>query len=166
MKKKKIILIISIILVVFIALFLINRFYLTGKIIGTGKGSQQIQVTISPLTSSEHMQVQRVIESSNFIKDMPKNGIISLRFFNFVEGNRVWQDEFLIGKSGVLSSGQPDFYIILHSKYISELNSQNLCDVTQRANKNGDLGFYSEHSTASLFLKYAGMLKYRKCFGF
>jgi len=166
MEKKKIILITGLIFIVVIALFLINKVYLTGKTVETGKGSQQTQVTITPLSSSEHMQVQKVLESSEFIKDMPKSGIISLRFFNFADGERIWQDEFLIGKNGILGSGEPDFYIILHSKYISELNENNLCEVIQKAKTNGDLGTYSQKSTASLLFKYAGMLKYRKCFGF
>jgi hypothetical protein len=46
------------------------------------------------------------------------------------------------------------------------LNGSNLCDVIQQANKNGDLGSESKYSTMNLLIKYAGMLKYRDCFGF
>ena len=39
-------------------------------------------------------------------------------------------------------------------------------EVIKRANKNGDLEFYSEHNKAKLLWKYKSMLKHSDCFGF
>ena len=72
---------------------------------------------------------------------------------------------FLIGNNQLLNEGEPAMYLYLHSKYISEINNNNLCSVIKKAKDNGDLGFYSEYNKASLMIKYAGMLKHRGCFG-
>ncbi|MBU4117082.1 MAG: hypothetical protein KKG94_04995, partial [Nanoarchaeota archaeon] len=72
----------------------------------------------------------------------------------------------LISDGQLLSNGKPEISLTLHSKYISELNENNLCEIVKKANNNRDLGFYSENSKAKLFIKYAGMLKHRDCFGF
>jgi len=158
MKNKKIL--VGLIILIVVGIFLINKFYITGKSV------ESLKTVIVPLNSEQNMKVIDILNSSDFIKDMPKNGVISLRFFSFPEGERVWHDAFLIGKDKILSEGNPDIYLVLHSKYISEFNKNNLCEIIKSANKNGDLGFNSEYSKARLFFKYAGMLKHRACFGF
>ena len=65
-----------------------------------------------------------------------------------------------------MNEGEPSVYLGLHSKYISQLDGTNLCDVVKEAKKNGDLAFNSEYGTARLLVKYARMLKHRECFGF
>ena len=150
--KKRLILIGGLIFVTIIAFSLLNK-------PSTGQSVQQIEVV--PLSSEEKQIVQNVLASTGFIKDIPEKNPISIRFFSFENGQRVWHDGFLLG-----GENPPTIQLILHSKYISELNSNNLCEIIQRANKNGDLGFYSESNKASLLIKYAGMMKHRKCFGF
>lgn len=125
----------------------------------TGKSIQQIEVV--PLPLEEKQIVQNVLVSSEFAKDVPKNEPISIRFFSFKNGQRVWHDEFIVGNQKT-----PTVYLILHEKYIFQLNENNLCEIIQEANRNGDLGFYSESSKAMLLIKYAKMLKHRDCFGF
>ena len=161
-KKKKEFVIALIFILVLVAIFLISKFAITGKSVNNIPS----EVKIYPLSASERAKVVNAIESSEFIKDMPKTGIVSLRFFNFNNTEKIWQDGFLIGKNKILTQGKPDIYLSLHSKYISELNDNNLCELIRTANNNGDLGFYSERNEAILLIKYAGMLKYRKCFGF
>lgn len=118
------------------------------------------------LTEEERNKVRSAILSSGFIGDLPKDGIISLQFFNFENGQRVWLDKFLIGKNQILISGTPDIFITLHYKYIAELTNNNLCEIIPKANANGDLGTYSDLSDTKLFMKYSGVIKYRSCFGF
>lgn len=124
------------------------------------------QVKYSPLSPEEVDKVRSTILSSEFVKSVPQSEPISLTFFKFENGERIWQDSFLIGNNQILTSGSPGVSLTLHSKYISQLNGSNLCDVIKQANKNGDLGFESKYSTFTLLIKYAGMLKYRDCFGF
>jgi len=119
-----------------------------------------------PLSQVEIEKVASTIVSSEFIKDVPKNNPVALTFFDFDEQRRVWKDSFLIGNNQLLSEGEPSVSLALHSKYISQLDGTNLCEVIKEANKNGDLAFNSEYSNAKLLIKYAGMMKHRDCFGF
>ena len=124
-----------------------------------------LQVKYAPLTPEEIAKITNAILSSEFIKSIPEKDPISLTFFKFENGERIWQNGFLIGKNQLLTSGTPGINLILHSKYISQLNGSNLCDIIQQANKNRDLGSQSDYSTMNLLMKYSGMLKYRDCFG-
>jgi hypothetical protein len=124
------------------------------------------QPTYIPLTSAEKEKVANTILSSEFVKAIPNDNPISLTFFKFQNGQRIWQDKFLIGKDQLLSSGTAGIKLTLHSKYIEQLNGNNLCEIIKQANKNRDLGFESSYSKITLLMKYAGLLKYRDCFGF
>jgi len=176
-RKKKIILISVLITVaLFIAVFIFakttnnkeegNTNPTNSQPSATGSSNSNYQVKYSPLSSEEINKVDSTILSSEFIKSIPEKEPISLTFFKFENGERIWQDGFLIGRNQLLTEGSPSISLILHSKYISQLNGNNLCDIIKQANKNGDLGMETKYSTASLLIKYAGMLKYRDCFGF
>ena len=121
---------------------------------------------VTALTADEVAKVKNAILSSQFIKDMPKNGVVSLHFFNYQNGQRIELDTFLIGKDQILTSGTPDISVIIHSKYIAELTPTNLCEIIPKANANGDMAVGTTDGEAKLLLKYSGMVKYRSCFGF
>ena len=164
MKRRFVIVVISVLVMVVVAI-LFSKFFMTGNsVVSSSAGGQKIQ--ISPLNSLERQKVINIIESNSLLGDMPKAGIISLRFFDFKDGKRIWQDGFLIGKDGILQSGEPDIIVILHSKYIPEFNKDNFCEVIQKAKKNQDLGFISQSSSVKLLWKYKGMMKHKNCFGF
>jgi len=151
MKYKPLIIFIAILLLIIIIFFKFDTPKPTGK---------SVQVEIVPLSPEEKQIISNVLSSNEFVQDVPSDEPISIRFFSFSNNQRIWHDGFLIGQ------GEPVIQLIMHSKYISEINNDNLCEVINKANKNGDLGFYSEYSKARLLLKYTGMLKHRKCFGF
>lgn len=121
---------------------------------------------VTALTADELLKVKNAILSSEFISDLPKNGIVALHFFNYQNGQRVELDTILIGKDQILTSGTPDLTILLHSKYIAEITSTNLCEIIPKANTNGDLAVETSMSESSLLFKYAGIIKHRDCFGF
>ena len=123
-------------------------------------------IQITPLSPEQRTKVIQTITSSEFIEDVPEKFPIAIRFFKFENKQKIWQDGFLIGNNQLLSEGTPTIYLSLHSKYISELNNENLCEVIKKANENGDLGFNSEYSKASLLWKYKTMLPHRDCFEF
>jgi|TARA_Y100000310_G_scaffold167546_1_gene167343 hypothetical protein len=156
---KKIILGGIIFIIMVLAIFILDKLILTGEII------YNQETEIVPLSSEDKEKVAQTLLTSEFIGDVPKNNPISLRFYTFQNGERIWRDGFLIGKKQLLSEGKPAVFLYLHSKYIQEFNSGNICETIKKANKNGDLGFYSEHGKTSLLLKYSGMLKHRDCFG-
>ena len=162
--KKRVFIIVGIIILIISFVLVIN--FITNKFFPTGKSVKSQQVEIIPLSSEERQKVLQAILSSEFIQDIPEDAPISLRFFNFENNQRIWQDGFLIGQNQLLSKGNPAISLIMHSKYISELNQENLCEIIEKANKNNDLGFYSEYSKPKLFLKYSSMLKHKECFGF
>ena len=158
--NKRFLIFLAIFLIVILGINLLDKPRITDQ----STGSQQIQ--IYPLTQQEINIIAETILSSEFIGDLPKKGIIGLRFFDFKGGERIWQSGFLIGKNQFLSEGNPDIQLFLHSKYISQLNGKNLCGVIETARANGDLAIETTVSNAKLLLKYSGMLKHRDCFGF
>ncbi len=132
----------------------------------TGKSIVSENIKIEPLSDEQRQKVVSILEISEFIEDLPSKGVVSLRFFEFKNGKRIWQENFLIGQNEILQDGEPDIYISLHSKYISEFDENSLCDVIKKADENGDLGFYSDDNIIKLVFRYRGMLKHRDCFGF
>ena len=149
-------------------LVLVLSFFLYGKFLSEAETTiniQKAQVEIVPLSQAQVEKVASILLTSEFIKDVPEKNPIVLQFYDFQDGERIWQSSFLIGESELLASGDPSAYIIIHSKYISKLNGNNLCEILMEANKNGDLGFHSEYSKASLLIKYSGMLKHKSCLG-
>tara|TARA_Y100000310_G_scaffold339472_1_gene432204 strand:+ start:425 stop:916 length:492 start_codon:yes stop_codon:yes gene_type:complete len=133
---------------------------IAGRSVSTGQ-----EFKITPLSNEERQKVTGTLISSEFIKDVPEKNPIALIFFKFENGQRVWQEGFLIGNNQILSEGEPTMKLILHSKYIAELNGDNLCETIKKAKQNGDLGFQSDYGKVKLFIKYKGMLKHRECFG-
>ena len=163
MKKKKRLIIIGVFLVLVLSFFLYDKFL---PEVETTTNIKQAQAKIIPLSQAQVEKVASILLTSEFIKDIPEKNPIALRFYDFQDGERIWQSEFLIGGGRLLSSGNPSAYIIMHSKYISKLNENNFCEIIREANGNGDIGFHSEYSKASLLIKYSGMLRHKGCFGF
>jgi hypothetical protein len=150
MLKRKNLIILAIILLILIIIFLINKS-------PTGKSIQQIEIVSLP--EYQKQKIENILSSNEFIKDFPQKYPVLIRFFSFQNGERIWHDAFLIGENK-----KPIVYLSLNAKYIDEMNERNVCEIVGKANKKGDLGFYSDYNKASLFLKYSSMLKYRKCF--
>jgi hypothetical protein len=161
MKKKRFIIIGSVVIVLTILVGVL--FFSGGKATGQVSGEPGRYI---PLTADQAQKASATIVNSEFIDDVPNKNPVALVFYDFDEQGRYWQDGFLIGKGQLLTEGEPAAYIMLHSKYISELDGNNICDVVTRANKKGDLAFQSDYGNAKLLIKYAGMLKHRECFGF
>lgn len=118
------------------------------------------------ITTEQRNLIGQTILSNAFVKDLPEKGVIALRFYDFFLGERIWHPDILIGRTGILSSGTPDLVLIMHARYISQLNGGNLCDVIKSANTNGEMWTESQYSDTRLLLKYSSMVKYRDCFGF
>ena len=162
-KHKKLIVIGIVFLVLVLSFFVYDKFLLETE---TTVNIQQAQVEIVPLSQAQVEKVASILLTSEFIKDVPEKNPIALQFYDFQDGERIWQSGFLIGENGLLIQGEPAVFLYLHSKYIEEIDNSNICEVIKRANQNGDLGFYSEHNKAVLLIKYSGMLKHKGCLGF
>jgi hypothetical protein len=174
---KKIVMLSVIILIFLVGIISAINYSKTGKSVSSNSAGNNEKATSSnsgnsqepkvvPLSQEENKKVTNILLNSDFIKDVPEKYPIALTFFSFEGNERILHDTFFIGKNTLSPQGSPIIYLSLPTKYISELSGNNLCDVIQQANKNRDLGFYTSESTTSLLLKYAGMLKYKSCFGF
>lgn len=159
--EKKVIVILAV-----IALIAIGTFFVVNKKTPTGESVNTPEIKTIPLAENERGKIIQSALSSEFIKDIPEKYPVALQVYSVENGQKNWRESFLIGKDKFLSEGEPGVYLSLDSKYISELNQTNLCEIIKTASNNGDLGFYSEYNEANLFIKYAGLLKYRDCFGF
>jgi hypothetical protein len=174
--EKKIFVILLIIVLLIIGAFVIIKF----KEPSTNKGSEGIQPTGNsniqgpaqnqyeeiPLNNEQISMINETILSNEFSKDIPEDGIIALKFYDFKDGQRIWTNEVLVGKDGILPSGTPDITLMMHERYLSQLNGTNLCDVINSANNNGEMWMESSKSDVELLFKYSGLIKYRSCFGF
>jgi len=158
--KKKII--IGAVILILAGIFIFNQLSLTGKT--TNSNLQQVEIT--PLSAEERNKVVQTVLSSEFIKDVPNDNPIVIQFYDQQGNERVWRDGFLLGENQFLSQGEPTVYLYLPSRYIQQINNNNICSVVKEAKNNGELGFYSDYNKARLLIKYAGMLKHRGCFGF
>ncbi len=161
--KKRWLIAFGIVLLLVIVLIVISKLGKSEVVSGSSSGGQ---IEIVPLSAEQISVLSQNVLSSEFMEDLPSKGIIGLQFYDFKDGERIWQSNFLISKDGFSNSGSPDLVLVMHSKYISTLNEVDLCEVVQTAKANGDMWVESELSNTKLFLKYASMMKYRDCFGF
>lgn len=155
--KKQIFIVIGIVIIALIAILILNP--------SKKQQTSNTDIEIVPLSPQERQAVANAVLSSEFVSDLPEKYPIAIFFFDFENGQKRWRDGFLVGPSGLLSQGEPEVYITIHSKYIPELASENLCEVMKRAYQAGDIGFESQASKVSLLIKYVGMLKHRDCLG-
>ena len=105
------------------------------------------------------------LSSDPMVQEFPEKASIALRFFTFINGNRVWQNEYIIRKGSVVEgkAQSPDVIANLHSKYVDRFYSEDFCTVVQAAKSNGDLGFDTSLGEFSLLWKFKSIAKYRHC---
>ncbi|MEX0932564.1 MAG: hypothetical protein WDZ77_00485 [Candidatus Pacearchaeota archaeon] len=151
MKNKKEILIVA-------GVFIIISILVFFNLPSTGKAvSNSTQVQTYPLSQVQIETFNAAIQGSGILEDIPNNAPLQIFFYDFENGQRIWRQPIVTGE------GEPLIQVMIHSKYISEMNSKNLCEIVKTANQNGDLEYYTDKNKATLLLKYSSMLKYRDC---
>jgi hypothetical protein len=104
---------------------------------------------------------------NEMIKNLPKNAVLKLQFYNYNSGQRTWKKSYNLKKNYVQEGNEEgDIQIIVHSKYVKELKNKDLCEVLMNAKMNGDFEIETKLSQGALIWKYRNMLKYRNCLGF
>lgn len=105
------------------------------------------------------------LEKQGIIKKLPKNAVISLKFYSEDKEGKKLGESYIIKKENVKEgeAKNPDAVLIFNSKYLPEL--EDFCLTMKKALENGDLSYESSMNYALLLFKYRGMLKYKKCFG-
>ncbi len=113
-------------------------------------------------------RLENVMSEQGLVKDVPSKGTISLKFFHFTEGCRLWDKSYIISDGKISAKdSEADIYIILSSNYVDRINEGNFCDIIKEARENGDLGQWTADgiSETTLLWRYKGMLKYADCLG-
>jgi hypothetical protein len=133
-----------------------------------GLKNTEVNVTLpdNPLPP-DYNRLKDVLQDNEIIKKLPSDAVLSLRFFSFLNGERIWEKEFVL-KRNYADGGEaknPDITIILHSKYANIIESNNFCGVVRLAKANDDISFETNLSTIALAWKYKSLLGYRSCFG-
>lgn len=119
-----------------------------------------------PTISVNYSNFATVIAKNSVVKAIPSESTISLRFYNFDSGERVFEKSYLITTGKIIEgTGDSDIALLLHSKYLKELTNKNFCSIIQKANKNGDLGFETNLSSVALAWKMKSMYQYKECLG-
>jgi len=131
----------------------------------TSDSSSNNQPKKVPLSEHERQIVRSALLSSQFVKDIPENNPISIRFYYFENGSRVWQDRFYMAEGKIIEKTSTGMEIIMSSEYIGDLEEKEICSVVKEAKSNGDLGLETEYSKSKLMWKYRSMMEHRDCFG-
>lgn len=131
---------------------------------GGGSGGGAI-ITAS---EADYDNLENILPKTPMVQAIPSSGQLTIRFYNFNSGNRQWERGYLLEEGQVtqINSFSTDIDMIIHSRWLPELNENNLCDTIKSAKANGDFAAETKISKASLLWKYKGMLGFRDCLGF
>lgn len=111
-------------------------------------------------------RLKTVMQNQAIVKDVPEKGKISLKFFHFTQGCRIWDKSYLLTDSQIIESSEKgDIQVWISSSYADKINENNFCDVIKEARDNGDLGQWSDAGKATLLWRYKSMLGYADCLG-
>jgi len=161
-KHKILLIVIGIILIIAAGLTVKNK-NLLGSFLGMGKEQGEV-----PTIKINYGNIAQVLSATSLVKELPKDTLLSLRFYNFNSGTRQWEKSYIIKKGEVKerNTENADITFTLHSKYLKQLTNKNFCSIIKQARANKDLGIETGISKAKLLWKFKGMLRYRKCLGF
>ncbi|MEK6945457.1 MAG: hypothetical protein AABW63_01555 [Nanoarchaeota archaeon] len=118
-------------------------------------------------TQEDYKNFAEILQKNDLINKLPDDSKIVLAFYNFYTGERTWETLYILSK-GKVEKGMLDDYdikLIMHSKYITILNENNLCNVIQLAQRNGDFASETQASKLSLAWKYKSIMDYKDCLG-
>jgi len=132
----------------------------------TNTPSQPIEFEVAG--EEDFSNFEEILSKNQMIQDLPKDGIILMKFYNYYSGERTWEKEYTLTRGNVVAGtpGEYDISLWLHSKYLTILKENNFCSVVKLAKANGDFGSSTEIGTSSLLWKYKGMMDYKDCLGF
>lgn len=160
-RKRRVVIAIGIILVLLVVLIFFKP-TLLGNFISNFK---KPAVAWEPVVVNEG-NFAPFLSSLSLVQELPKNANVLLKTYNFENGERVWESEYVIREGVVIegSTENPDVIIDLHSKYISKFGN-GPCQAIQLAKSNGDLVYEFKIGKAGLLWRYKKMIGYKNCFG-
>jgi hypothetical protein len=179
MKKRRKIIYIVILTLVILAIvlgILFLQFYKKDNKSNTVKTSGNSQPATSSgnskpvyrtVTSQDYTNLEDVLKNNEIVQKLPDDATILLAFYNFNSGDRQWERSYLLTKGNVEqgTTENYDIKLIMHSKYLTVLNQNNLCNVLKTAKNAGDFGSETKLPKISLAWKFKSMLGYKDCLG-
>ncbi len=111
-------------------------------------------------------RLETVMSEQQIVKDVPSAGKISLKFYHFAEGCRIWDNSYILNEGQIKEGGgESDIQLWIASSYVDKITADNFCDIIKEARANGELGQDATAGEATLLWRYKGMLKYKECLG-
>jgi|GEM_PF-1565478 len=117
-------------------------------------------------TKPDFDRLKNVMQEQQIVRDVPSAGKISLKFYHFAEGCRIWDKSYILSDGQILEGGgESDIQLWIASSYVDRITESNFCDIIKEARANGDLGQDATESEVTLLWRYKSMLKYKECLG-
>ncbi len=121
-------------------------------------------------TLEDYSRIEKVMSQNEIIQKLPDKARILISFYNFNTGSQTWERGYLITKGSLtLVDSIPsdlDMKMAMHSRWLSELNNNNLCLIIDEAKAVGNFGVELVKGKTSLLWKYKSLFSYRDCLGF
>jgi len=163
--KSKSLIVLGIIIVIIISGAVIENRNIIGSFLGMKK---KVTTSSSPEVDINYGNIEQAFSGSSIVKDLPKDSVVLLRFYNFENGEEVWEKSYILEKEGVKEgyTDEADIILLIPSEYLVQLTNKNFCGTIQAAKSNEELGIRTELSTAKLLWRFKSMFPHRKCLGF
>jgi|SRR3989344_1367238 len=159
MSKKGVIVLVIIFVLIGIAVYVFSPFIISGRNSANSVNVPEVKISYS------NFEEQLIRQS--LVQDIPENGVMVLRFYNYNSGAQEWENSYILRKGDVQKGTLEDADIIIsmHSKYLNTLTNKNLCATIITAKASGDVAVETGISQTSLGWRYRSMLKYKECLG-
>ena len=139
----------------------------TPKSVNTNGGTPMPEIVYEPATEADFLRFEDIVRQNEIIQKLPENAKISLSFYNFNNGEREWDGDYLLTKGNVekIKDDNVDIKMIMHSKYLSKLDANNFCFIINDAKRHGDFASELLISKTSALWKYKSVMSYKGCLG-
>ncbi len=118
---------------------------------------QNSDYSFSPAQQLTFENLPKVMSNSHLIKSLSEDSSITLRFYS--KTPEEVEHSYIITKASVKqgSSDNVDVIIYLHSKYMSQMTTANICEVIEKARKNKEVNINTQLSKVELAWKFRSL---------
>lgn len=150
--------------------YLIYNFYIKNPLINENLDMPSINIDDKCDTIKDNYILpnfensKEILSKYSLIKDVPSRGKIGLKFYHNVGECKIFDKIYLLNDGNIEEKNvRTDIDIEINSKYVEEINEDNLCEIIKEARNNGDFNQDVKISKLKLMLIYSGMLQYKEC---
>jgi len=134
---------------------------------GGGNSGGGTPIVFGVAEAKDYENFEAIIKNNQMIQDLPDDAVLTLSFYSFNTGEREWERNYILTKGNVEegTAEEADIKLIMASKYLTILKTNNLCGVIQLSQNKGDFASETELSSFSLAWKFKSMKEYKDCLG-